>query len=220
MSLTFTRSHFFQQRVHPVLSKFSLYSCWLLKRKSYLKTSGWFRSFRSGKSVDADGNAIPWFTYGAIEILKDRLPDDALVFEYGCGLGTHWWAKNAKRVISVEHEKAWIEKMSAGLPGNAEILYKESGKSYTDAITKTGKLFDVVIIDGRNRVECCKASIPFISERGILIFDDTGRQKYMDGIRMLKNNGFRQLAFKGFSPIEFMECETSIFYRDGNLLGL
>jgi hypothetical protein len=220
MSLRFTQTDFFLNKIHPVLAKFPLYDYWLLKRKSYLRNTGWFKSFRNGKSVDKNGNPVPWFTYGVIELLNDRLPSEFSLFEYGCGYGTQWWAFRATKADAVEHEKQWVDKISQSMPDHVRIIYRELGESYQSAIADSGLQYDVIVIDGRDRVKCCRHAVSSISDRGIIIFDDTNREKYIEGVEHLKSHGFKQLSFKGFSPIEFLECETSVFYREGNLLNL
>ncbi|MEX1268917.1 MAG: hypothetical protein WEA56_07940 [Balneolaceae bacterium] len=220
MSNRFTSSLFFQEKIHPVLARLPLYDYWLLRRKSYLRDVGWFKSFRTGKNVDAQLNPIPWFTYSAIHLINDRLPEDATVFEFGSGLGTGWWADKARKVDSVEHNSEWVKKIKPLLPDHVEILFRELDNGYETAAGEKGTLYDVIIIDGRNRVQCCYNSIRSLSDRGIVIFDDSNRGKYQAAIQMLKKGGFKQLPLRGFSPIDFLGCETSIFYREGNLLNL
>lgn len=220
MSHKFTKSNFFLTKVHPFLAKLPLYDYWLLRRKSFLRSSGWFKSFRTGKSVDQSGNPIPWFTYPVIDLLNKRLPNDFTIFEYGCGLGTRWWASKAKQVDAVEHIKKWADDVSENMPGHVQILHRPLGEKYEESVSASGINYDIIVIDGRNRVKCCEASLPYISNIGIFIFDDTNRDKYQEGVQLLKRAGYRQLQLRGFSPIEFMECETSIFYKDGNLLEL
>ncbi|TVR12616.1 MAG: FkbM family methyltransferase [Balneolaceae bacterium] len=218
MSRRFTQSEFFLTKIHPFLSRFPLYDYWLLRRKSYLRNSGWFKSFRSGKSVDLNEHPVPWFTYGVNELLEKRLQKELTVFEYGSGLGTLWWTKRVKSVTAVEHVKSWFDEISEKMPQNVHLLFRELGENYINAISEGEHPFDIIIIDGRERNKCAAAARNHLSKRGVIIFDDTNREKYSEGITLLKESGFRQLPFKGFSPIEFMECETSIFYRDNNVL--
>lgn len=220
MSFKFTKTEYFRWNIHPILTRFPLYGYWLLRKKSYLKNSGWFRSFKSGKSVDAEGNAIPWFTYGAIELLKERLPKDIVVFEYGCGLGTKWWAKHALQVDAVEHNQGWFKKISEELPKNVEIKLKALNAGYEKTVAESGTTYDVIIIDGQKRMACAQTAIQCLTNRGIIIYDDTDREKSRGAVQFFKDNGFKHLSFAGFSPIEFMKCETSIFYKKGNLLGI
>jgi len=216
----FTRSWFFRNKVHPLLSRIPLYDYWLLRRKSYLRDQGWFRSFKTGKSINADGDPLPWITYAAIDFLKERLPADCVVFEYGAGYGTNWWAKHAKSVISVEHNEKWLSALSDDIPENCQMIFRNLGEGYEEAVSEFDQKFDLIVIDGRNRVKCVYTSVDFLTDRGIIVFDDSNREKYREGIDFLLSAGFRQLRFTGFSPIEFLKCETSLFYKPGNLVGL
>ena len=62
----------------------------------------------------------------------------------------------------------------------------------------TEQQYDVVIIDGRDRVNCIKQSIKALSTEGVVLLDDSHREKYKEGIDYVKNNGFRSLDFEGF----------------------
>lgn len=197
-----------------------MYDYWLLRRKSYLHSSGWFKSFKSGKSIDISGSPVPWFTYGVNELLEERLQKHLSVFEYGSGLGTLWWAERVKSVYAVEHVKEWYDTISEKMPSNVHIMFRNLGKQYINAITENSDAYDIIIIDGRDRNKCAMNAVDYVSEHGIIIFDDTNRDSYSEGILFLKAKGFKQLPYRGFSPIEFMECETSIFYRDENVLGI
>ena len=41
--------------------------------RNFLKTTGWLKSIRKLSSIDANGNAIPWFTYSSIHFLEERM---------------------------------------------------------------------------------------------------------------------------------------------------
>lgn len=220
MSSLFNNSYFYRKTIHPVLRNFPLYDYWMLRRHSYLAHNGWFKSFRSGKSIDISGRALPWFVYSAISFMEERLPGDATVFEYGSGEGTAWWADKAGLVHSVEHNLKWKEKLEPELPGHVRILYRELGNGYESAVNQGGIRYDVIILDGRNRDNCILFAVKNLSERGVIIFDDSNWKKYQETIGFIRTKGFRQMPFRGLSPIEFRQCETSVFYRDGNLLGI
>lgn len=220
MDSLFERSYVYRKKIHPWLAKLPFYDYWILRRHSMLAKKGWFKSFRSGNSVDNNGKPVPWFVYNAVDFLDQRLPGDATVFEYGSGSSTLWWAERAARVDSVEHNPVWKEKMKKNIPDNVQLLHRKLGEGYESSILISGELYDVIILDGRNRDKCLGHSLQALSERGVILFDDSNWEKYQKSISYLHSLEFRQVPFRGMCPIEFRESETSILYRDGNLLGL
>ncbi|MEX1010759.1 MAG: hypothetical protein WDZ29_01730 [Balneolaceae bacterium] len=223
MKLPGTDSGLFLYRIHPLLARMPGYAAMLLRRKSPLREWGWFRSFRTGRSIDGEGRPLPWMTYGAIRLLDERLSGvkNLNVFEYGSGYGTLWWADRASRLQAVEHQQEWAEELHPKLRGSdAELKLRPREQEYIGAVKESGLRYDVVVVDGLERVRCAEVAVECLSERGVLIWDDSEREKYQKGIVALQAKGFRRLSFYGFSPVEFMACETSIFYRDGNVLGV
>ncbi len=84
-----------------------LYSLVSFRSFGYLLETGWFESFKSGEPVDADLKPIPWFTYSAIDFLKERLNNKLNILEFGSGNSTLFFAERVKKVISFEHSKDW-----------------------------------------------------------------------------------------------------------------
>lgn len=152
---------------------------------------------------------IPWWTYGAIEAVERRLAEldgAARVFEYGSGASTVWLGNRSKEVHSVEHHAGFAEVMrrvlaQAGLNDRVELLEvpaemlaepaTRSGRkgenhvdytAYSQAIKQVGGLFDVIVVDGRARVACCLASLPYLAPGGLIVFDDAQRPRYREGI--------------------------------------
>ncbi len=193
----------------------------LLARASPLLHDGWFRSFRLGRAVDGEGRPIPWISYPAIEFLSARVPAGLDVFEYGAGSGTLWWAGRARRVVAVEHDEAWYRRMSAQVPANVRLLHVplEPAGTYARSILDEGA-FDVVIIDGRERVECARIAPERLNPRGVIVFDNSDRAEYAEGYRALEDRGFRRIEFSGMAPAVIEKIGTSIFYRPDNCLGI
>lgn len=220
MKSWFETSYTYRKKIHPWLAALPFYDYWMLRRHSMLAKKGWFKSFRSGKSVDKNGKPVPWFVYSAVEFIEERLPGDSLVFEYGSGNSTFWWAERSANVHSVEHNTLWKEKVKSTEPDNVQLLHRKLGEGYESSVLNSGEFYDVIILDGRNRDKCLGHSLKALSERGVILFDDSNWEKYQKTISYLRSFGFRQMPFRGMCPIEFRESETSIFYRDGNFLGI
>ena len=183
---------------------------------------GWLRSMRERASVDADGEPLPWITYPAIEFLSRRVRSDSRVFEYGCGNGTLWWARHSREVLACEDDPAWAAKIAPRLPRNARVMLVpvESDGRYCRAIQESGLPFDLVVIDGADRVNCVKQSMPCLTAGGVVVLDNSERAEYAEAFRLLAREGFRALDFVGLSPSVADSSTTTVFYRDHNCLGI
>lgn len=191
-------------------------------RSSYLKEVGWYNSFNKHMPVDKNGDALPWYTYAAIDFLGDRINGGMAVFEYGSGNSTIWWATRVSRVVSCEHDEQWFAKVKLKLPDN--VTYRHINLApqgdYSDAILQHDKEFDVIVIDGRDRVSCAKNSLCALNDGGVIIWDNSDRDEYQAGYEFLSDNGFKRLNFSGFGPINTYGWCTSVFYRPQNCLGI
>ena len=190
--------------------------------KGYLANIGWFKAFDSQQAVDANGQALPWVTYSFIDFIKDRLNKTQKVFEYGSGSSTLFYAQRVAKVVSVEHDENWYNKIRSSKPQNAEMIFTrlEKGGEYSKKAVLLGELFDIIIVDGRDRVNCCKESIQALSPHGVLVLDDSERPEYNEAREILKGQGFKELSFSGISPGLFYLKATSVFYKPENCLAI
>lgn len=205
------------------LNYWDLYSSYALRKSGFLKESGWFRSFREAASIDRDGKPIPWITYAAIDFLDRRLSKNMSLFEYGCGASTLWFAQRVKEVISCEHDRHWYEKIKQQIPDNVQLFYIELnyGGDYAQKITDYTDQFDIVFIDGRDRTNCITNSIQALKPTGVIVFDNSDREKYSNDINhFMTSYNFRKLEFTGMVPGTVIKSETGIFYRAENCLGI
>jgi hypothetical protein len=196
---------------------------WLLHPRSALRAQGWFRSIRLGSPVDRGGKPIPWINYAAIALLAERVRPDFKVFEYGAGHSTLWWSERVARVCSCEHDAAWAASVRARLPPHAILFERPLGPSYVGCAVQAAKQygpFDVLVIDGRDRVACARQCIDALRDGGCVVFDNTERGDYEPGCTHLQQHGFKRLDLHGMSPGVVVCTCTSIFYRADNCLGL
>jgi len=206
-------------RILKILDLDGLYS---LKKHGPLFEDGWFRSFREQASVDATGEPLPWITYPAIEFIRKRVKPNMSIFEYGSGGSTTWWANLASHVVSVEHDRVWFQKLIEKKPANVELIQIDLiyGGEYSKKIGYYKNQFDVVIVDGRDRVNCIRNCLGALTESGVVILDNSDRSDYADAVAYLFEHGFRKLEFIGFCPTVNLKSETSIFYRSQNVFGI
>ncbi len=213
---------FAKQNLARLLDGNDWYALYSLRKHGYLFEMGWFESYRRKAVVDRAGTPIPWITYPSLSFLEGRIGKDLAVFEWGSGNSTLWWADRVMRVVSCEHDKAWYEKVRNLLPTNAEVSHipLTGGREYASAILDYVDAFDIVVIDGRDRVNCARNVLPALKPGGVIVWDNSDRSSYQDGYDFLVGSGFRRIDFFGPGPVNLYSWSTSIFYRDGNCLGL
>ena len=191
--------------------------------KSYLYQKGFHLSVRKKLPVNKEGEPLPWMNYSIIDFLTDRLNTDMDLFEYGCGFSTLFFQKRVKTVTSVESHHGWYKKMSSVAAGNVKIIYcpdDENDRSYAESINKSEGNFDVILVDGKDRVNCMKNAAEKLKENGVILLDDSDRQQYAEGFEFMKEMGFRKLNFRNLKPAAIDTHQTTLFYKPGNCMNL
>ena len=194
----------------------------LYRFRNHLTEIGWFKSCEKGLPVDADGKPLPWYTYAAIKYLSMKVKSEMRIFEYGTGNSTLWWSERVSFVTSIEHDLPWFERMKGKVPANVDYRYCElvyKGR-YCKIILEYENHFDIIIIDGRDRVNCLRNSLRALKTKGIIILDNSDRDEYRDGYQFLLESGFKRLDFYGYGPMSLVGSCTSLFYRNENCLGI
>ena len=152
----------------------------------------------------------PIFTYpdmreSNFKFIEKYLNKDKNLLEYGSGGSTVYFSKKVKKLIAVEHDPYWVQKVSENLKNeeinNVSLIYAKPNQPFElgetpktqrqiefydyirapDFITKNIPEFsyDVVFIDGRARIECAKYIFPFLHKDSVVILHDyKGRQRY------------------------------------------
>jgi hypothetical protein len=196
--------------------------------RSLLSDQRYFASVRDEEYLDAEGNYLPWYTYPAIEAIKNWDLSGKRVFEYSSGYSTLFWASRAREIISVEHDPVWHEKMSKLAPVNAKVILapiSQGGtnlhptpktadeiRGYAEAIKNFG-IFDVIIVDGAIRQQCARAARPQLSEEGLMILDNS--DWLPETARFLRGSGLIEVDLSGLKPARDYSQTTSFFFARG-----
>ncbi len=191
--------------------------------KKYISPKGWFLSRFLLTPVDQNKMPLPWFTYASIHFITQKLENTAFrVFEYGSGNSTLWFASKVESLVSVEHDKAFFDHKVNEISALKNVEYEciPLHEGYSDKILEFTNEFDIIVIDGRDRVECAKKCINALKENGIVIWDNSDRTEYEEGYAHFRKNGFKKINFQGLGPINHTEWETSIFYRSNNCFNI
>jgi len=172
---------------------------------------GWLRSRSAGHPLDAHGEPIPWFTYTAIDFLKQLDLRDKTIFEYGAGYSTLFWSKRVKAITSVEHDKQWFEQIALQAPPSTElILAAPDVHSYVGEIANHG-MFDIIVIDGtgESRLHCAEIAPKHLKPGGFIILDNS--DLWPKSAAALRNADLIQIDFTGFAPLCRHWQTTSLF---------
>lgn len=194
----------------------------LFSSRSHLVQSGYVESIRRKQPCRADGSPLPWMNSSVISFLDQRLSPSLTLFEYGSGFSTAYYASKVKHVTSIEHDQSWFEHGQKARPDNVNLIHisLDNPEAYCRAIENVGNHYDIVVVDGRERERCLQASLNSITPEGVIILDDSQRDRYQAVREEVLAGGFRCLDFTGLKPGGISEHQTTIFYRDGNCLGI
>lgn len=216
---------FVPRKLRALLFRFTLGMKMAFSKKSYLVKTGFIHSRISDSLRNKNGEYLPWMNYSIIQLFNERLSKTLMVFEYGSGSSTMYFAKRVGHIMSVEYNEGWFKKVVEHTQGmdNVDINFVPLDDNYHKAvgILGHGKKFDIIIVDGRYRVESALFSFDYLSEKGVVILDDSARPHYSGAFDFYHEKGFHHLTFQGLKPTGFGVDTTTIFYRSGaNCLGL
>ena len=193
--------------------------------KSYLVLTGFVHSKVYDSLKNEKDEYLPWMNYSVISLLNERLTADLRLFEYGSGSSTLYFAERVAEIVTVEYDESWYNnvKQRSDHVENISVHFAPVDDDYPRSIQRFGndQPFDLVIVDGRKRVESAVFAISHLSEEGVVILDDTERPHYGSAFDEFHKAGFKQLTLKGLKPTGFGIDQTTIFYKSGNnCLGL
>lgn len=161
----------------------------------------------------------------AIDFLAGNLKTGDRVFEYGSGGSTLFLASLGVELVSIEHDEGWYNKVSNSLvnsglptvdyrfvpPGDGECripgrykssvpLYKNANfANYVNTIMDfPDGWFDMLIIDGRARVDCARVGLSKVKTGGYVVLDNSKRKRYSEIWRLVGDSPKRE--FEGTTP--------------------
>lgn len=133
---------------------------------------------------------LPWMTALDARAVAHivRRADPTYVLEWGSGHSTGRFPREAphlRRWVSVEHDAAWHARIARRAPkGGVELVLVPpdapasapgDGAAFRDYVAYPAGLgleFDLVLIDGKARLDCLRASRGMLSQRGIVVLHD------------------------------------------------
>lgn len=179
---------------------------------------------------------LAWWSYSAMRRVDEFLNQrpGARIFEYGAGASTVWLARRAGQVDSVEHDTGWVEfvrEMIGDTPGvklhavpptaaTQDTIVRSGRVGHTDldfadyvsTIDQVGGPFDLIVVDGRARVDAFRRAMDHLADDGVVVFDNIKRKRYWDVISALP--GLRIELLKGSTPTLPYPTTTGLIWRD------
>jgi predicted O-methyltransferase YrrM len=138
------------------------------------------------------------------------------VLEFGAGGSTVWFAAHGAAIVSFEHDPKWHRLVSARLKGTPNVsIHLRQVPYYPEIDPLPDRSFDIVLIDGRDRVECVRRARTKLVADGLFVVDDIKRigtaenpGRYFEMLSLL--SGWERADFRDEPP---NRRGTAIFRR-------
>jgi len=134
----------------------------------------------------------PWLTEDACSFLVGFLhkKPQAKILEFGSGASTVWFSRRTPNLVSIEHNKFWFDKVINYISRTREcneVDFRLMEKPFEPIVKEfPNEFFDLILVDGGNRIECIKAAIRVLKKGGVLVLDDA--QWYYPKVNNLLSN--------------------------------
>ena len=124
---------------------------------------------------------MPWLTCSSIGFLRLLIADNPRlrVLEFGAGGSTLWFAdRRVEYVRTIEHSPDWYHDVLQHIEGS-NVDLRLLPRPYDTAWQTPGdEPFDLVLVDGRDRVACATAAYTALKPGGVLMLDNAERGGY------------------------------------------
>lgn len=189
----------------------------------------WWRSNRVHQQFSPISDRTPWMTYGAIRHLEGAVQRGARVFEYGVGGSSVFFLDRGAKVVSVESDAAWAERVQQAFPGDWEVHVKGPDTSSTDQEHRSLRVegdfrdyvetidaygeFDVIVVDGFARAGCMRRAQSHLAPGGLFVLDNSERPEYDEAASELDALGWRRDDYFGPGPFNLYFWRTTIWTK-------
>lgn len=180
-------------------------------RNGALGQMGW-KSVNFENLLISGKSPVPWFVYGAIDYLEHSVDPRARILELGGGGSTAFWVNRGHHVTVIETDKNWASTILDNIidSPNLSIFVCPEINSVVLHGLDLGD-FDVVVNDFRgDRAEVAKWILIHLKKDGVVVWDNSDREEYSDGLQLLRESGMGWISFFGLGPVNSQAWETTI----------
>ena len=158
---------------------------------------------------------VPWFIYGSIDFIEHQINPLARVLELGGGGSTAYWLNRGHAVVTVEQSPDWLARMKGAIGANDNWTPIQMLDINPHSLDTQGLgLFDVIVNDFSGpRADVASWMVRALKPGGWIIWDNSDRKSYQDGLEYLKSEGFGYVRFFGLGPINSYASETTVFSK-------
>ena len=197
--------------------------------KSPSTLANWVKSLAAIFDIDRLVSLdFAWWPFKAMELIEARFSgSEVSVFEWGSGASTIWMARRGYQVVSVEHDQKWEvavrfkaqelnlsyksvikTPITSSSPQVTSLKSGFEGLDFHDYVAEIHKyeLFDLIVIDGRARVNCLIAARSHLKPGGIILFDNSNRKRYRHEIA----KDWSEIVIRGLTPASPFITQSSI----------
>ncbi len=112
------------------------------------------------------------------------------VLEFGSGGSTMFLLRLGATVTTVEHHAGWADALqrkaeSRGIAKNLTLLRRDRPYYDVPAEFPEGTKFDILLDDGRERLECLRKALDYVEADGLVLLDDSQRERYWPAFALL-----------------------------------
>lgn len=134
----------------------------------------------------------PWLTQKSRQFLEEYLEtlDNPKILEFGSGGSTIWFSQRTSNLISYEHSPHYFKIVKDYIKDHGynqvDIRYRKP-PYFQEIANFPDNYFDLVLVDARDRLECCLFSLSKLKPGGILMLDNSERPELQELFVKLKN---------------------------------
>jgi len=159
----------------------------------------------------------PWMADNEIKIMASLFETQRprRVLEWGAGGATLYWPQRYDFIeewIAIEHDEEFAEAVLAEADSKVGVLQLDAPQYYEWA-RRIGQ-FNMIIVDGRHRVECLEVAREILAERGIVVLHDSGRPAYNEAWGVWPR---REELYPGELPVGdgyYKHRGSTVFWQD------
>ena len=126
----------------------------------------------------------PWLSTEANKFIDSYVNSDTHILEFGAGGSTIWFSGRTKNLITIEHDREWFNKINAQVDTDIRLLPRPY-ENVCDEFPEES--FDLILVDGRDRIKCIEKAHSKVKPNGILMLDNSERERYNAVFDILKD---------------------------------